>query len=212
MSLINPLIVGKLRKGAKLLSLGCGNCHLERTLLTFSIPPEQMTITDLELTDLARKTPFRKFQFDFTKPKDWPDFKTHFNYIFFPESYGMINTSAQEITELEKLAKSTKEILSPELVPKIIASDTAMDYHTLQKILQLPNCSYEDRIGRTLESAIKILALNGEIRICHTHVPDLILAIVLTKLKRVYNSSKFLTWHKEGATLVIKNEEHGVVM
>ena len=82
--LIDVNMVSRLRKGANMLSIGTGPGHLERTLLTFSVPAKNIDIADIKLHSHIENSPFRKFEFDMSK--QWPDFQRKYDYILFPES------------------------------------------------------------------------------------------------------------------------------
>jgi len=86
--IITPEMISKLRKGAKMLSVGVGPALLERTLLAFSIPYENIDVADLELHPRIKKYPFKRYEFDMSK--EWPQ-TAKYDYIIFPDSfqYGM---------------------------------------------------------------------------------------------------------------------------
>jgi hypothetical protein len=81
--IIDHTMITKLRKGAKMLSVGTGAGHLERTLLRFSVPIENIDVADIKLHPDIQKTRFKKIQFDLTKK--WPETE-QYDYIIFPES------------------------------------------------------------------------------------------------------------------------------
>ena len=77
---ITPDMIAELQKGKSLLSVGCGDCHLER-LLCHGFGVSDITVADIELEESAKC--FKNIEFDMTKP--WPEMGT-FDYIIFPES------------------------------------------------------------------------------------------------------------------------------
>lgn len=81
---VNPNMISRLRKGAKMLSVGTGPGHLERTLLRFGIPFENIDVSDITIHPRIARYPFRKHTFDMRRP--WPEFQEKYDYIIFPDS------------------------------------------------------------------------------------------------------------------------------
>lgn len=85
--LVTPSVVNDLRNGKTLLSVGCGDAHLERFLSKgYEIPSSRITLTDKSLDECVQTFGSTFYQFDMTKP--WPIIG-NYDYILFPESLGV---------------------------------------------------------------------------------------------------------------------------
>jgi len=105
--MIDANMVSRLRKGASLLSVGTGPGHLERTLLAFSVPANNIDVADVKLHEHLENTTFTKYNFD--AGNDWPTLRKKYDYIVFPESiqYAM-DTKLSPIKGIQKMTKIIK--------------------------------------------------------------------------------------------------------
>jgi len=86
--LVDEKMVSALERGASLLSVGTGRADLERVLWKgYKIPKDKISIADIKLHTRAKRAPFSKFQFDMKG--EWPDSLGKFDFIVFPESFGV---------------------------------------------------------------------------------------------------------------------------
>lgn len=85
---IDGQMVDSLRCGAKMLSVGSGDGHLERLLRDgFGVSSENIVVSDIVVDPALKGEDFDYFQFDMLG--EWPDFNEKFDYILFPESLGV---------------------------------------------------------------------------------------------------------------------------
>ncbi|MCX6733751.1 MAG: hypothetical protein NTX63_02970 [Candidatus Peregrinibacteria bacterium] len=101
--LVTAPMIANLQSGASLLSVGSGPAHLERVLHR-GLGVQNITLSDIYLHPRALKSGLPCHQFDMTKP--WPQFERNFDYIIFPESFGLnYKSQADTITEEASIPK-----------------------------------------------------------------------------------------------------------
>jgi hypothetical protein len=110
-------MIDMLSSGATVLNVGAGNGNLERVLQEgYKIPENQIGVTDIKLHPKLEKLPFQKYEFDMTE--QWPVFAKKFDYILFPESFGVAFGEGQKgnegvthrfYTEVEDIIESVKK-------------------------------------------------------------------------------------------------------
>ena len=123
---VDASMISRLQAGARLLSVGVGEGHLERLLhLGFEIPQENIVIADYPgIHPRIKAKGFQECIFDMTKK--WPDFKQRFDCVLFPESlniatlnYGkeMCDRFYEDIKRVTKLCDEGRldELRDPEV-------------------------------------------------------------------------------------------------
>lgn len=86
--LITPKIIAHLKSGAKMLSIGSGDGHLERLLARgFAVPRKNIHVSDISIHPKLLNQGFPRYEFDLTQ--DWPKLPCSFDYVIFPESLGV---------------------------------------------------------------------------------------------------------------------------
>lgn len=181
--LIDEGMIKNLQEGASLLSVGVGPARLERFIQQgYALKVNQITIADVDWHKEALESDFLKIKFDMTKK--WPEFDTHFDYIIFPESFGVAHGKFDN----ESFTSRFWDILNP-VVEKILSnhdSDIAsMDRKLFKNIIEadLPRAVQE---LNTITEALKYLNPSGEIRMRGHLISDQCLAYIILMLKELY--------------------------
>ena len=113
---VDAQMINRLQGGARMLSVGAGEGHLERLLnLGFHVPKSRIAVTDYpSIHPRLNGSGFKKYVFDMTK--EWSEFKGKFDYVLFPESLGVaiLNLSTEEepfrfYTDIESITKICEE-------------------------------------------------------------------------------------------------------
>ncbi len=180
-------LVTRMRHGAKLLTVGSGPAMLERTLLGFSIPIENIHLADLELHDAVANYSFPKHKFDMTKP--WPDLKQKFDFIIFPESISILH-----MENSLSYTRPSKE--DSEIIARILSNNSNVD-ETKKFIKKTTTSPRQISIFNALKNAINCLTENGEIRVSSHWLHNYQLASVFGSLKLLFPdiTIKFIPQH-----------------
>jgi hypothetical protein len=155
--LINQDIIKNLVEGNKsVLSVGVGDGNFERVLWQgFKIPESNITIADIKLHSKAKQLPFEHYEFDMTGV--WPHFTHSFDYILFPESFGVAFPYGHFGNALQRYA----QLLQEELKTK---GDIAEDkLRSFMKMVELNDVAIGKKVF-ALEQALSNLNEGGEIR------------------------------------------------
>lgn len=157
--LVTPRIILDLRNGAKMLSVGSGDGHLERVLIKgFGIPKDRINVSDKSIHPRLLTEGLTCYEFDMTKP--WPDMKKSFNYVIFPESLGVALLSVPGGASSRFLG-NTKRIENTVLNGGIV-SDRDRDFYLELIETDVPSATH---IYKVLQEAYKKLCNVGEIRL-----------------------------------------------
>ncbi|OGI64937.1 hypothetical protein A2642_02430 [Candidatus Nomurabacteria bacterium RIFCSPHIGHO2_01_FULL_39_10] len=203
-AIITPDMITSLQNNATLLSVGSGEGHLERLLKDgFHIPTKNITTSDLYEDPKIEHAKFPHYTFDMTKP--WPNFNQQFDYILFPESFGVAlidwenigNPTNQSRTHrfFNELDKTEKEILAGNLNPQhlnFFMQVVGMDVSRVHRIYQV------------LQQAIPHLKPHGEIRIKHGIDEPQQRAYIMAKLAQEYQNISFPTQSGSYENFVVK--------
>lgn len=88
--IIDTILIEKLKNGGRLLSVGVGSAKLEHLLYKgFELPKNAITLADISFSSEALKIDLERVVFDMREA--WPKFAEKFDYILFPESFGVAN-------------------------------------------------------------------------------------------------------------------------
>lgn len=160
--LVDEQMINDLKTDKRMLSVGAGRADLERVLEEgYGIPANHITIADIRLHSKARQTSFPMHEFDMKK--EWPKFDAKFDYIIFPESFGMAFAGPESTNGsrthrffdiVENVVKKTKS-------GEQIARD---DEDFFVKLLEMDVPEVKDEL-RTLEYALNDINDSGEIRL-----------------------------------------------
>ncbi len=183
---ITPDMVNKLRSGGNMLSVGCGDCNLERLLACgFDIPKDQIVVSDIELDPSVKQLGFHFYEFDMTGR--WPETDERFDYIIFPQSLGVAVTALHLPGEARthrfylEVESDTKRILEGEVPehPELLKDLIEMDAPQICKKYEIIN------------KAINYLKPVGEIRVFYGITEDQEKAYTMLKLKSEINGITF---------------------
>lgn len=106
--------------GRRLLSIGAFPAALEHCLVTVGLPPEHLTITDIDPRILTCPIPCKKQQFDALEP--WPADLGHFDRILFPESLCIMFTDRLRTAELDHSVPHATDPLEAKLLAHVLGS------------------------------------------------------------------------------------------
>ena len=160
---VNAKMVNRLQNGARILSIGTGEGHLEKLLnQSFAIPQDQISITDYpEIHPRIKSTGFKEYVFDMTQT--WPKLDGKFDYIIFPESLniatmkfrGNVMTSRffDTVNKVTSLASRGK-------LEEIPGSDANFFIDLIEQDIPVVKIKHD-----IINQALEILNPNGEIRI-----------------------------------------------
>lgn len=200
--IITPDLIQNLTQNAALLSVGCGEGHLERLLNKgFDIPKKNIHTSDLYLDQKIFQAGFRHHLFDLTSP--WPNLKKKFDYILFPESLGVAllkhdpSRKQQDITFrfFNYLEQTQKEILGGNLNPP----DLTFFLEVVEK--DVPRVTI---IYNILKQAISFLKPQGEIRIKHGLQEPQQRAYIMAKLAQEYQQITYPNQTKSYENFILK--------
>ncbi len=200
--IITPDMVASLQQDATMLSVGCGEGHLERLLHKgFNIPKKNISTSDLYLDQKINQAGFQHYIFDLTK--SWPNFNQKFDYILFPESLGVALLDYNRIGKdqsrthrfFNELDTTQKEILEGNLKP-----------HDLDFFMQVVGMDVPKvhAIYNILTEALSHLKPRGEIRIKHGLEHEQQRAYIMAKLAQEYPTISFPNQTRSYENFVLK--------
>jgi len=184
---INKDLVMRMEKGGRLLTVGTGKGDLEKMLWKgFGVNPKQIIQSDIELFSTTQDLPFEKKEFDFLGA--WPTFDEKFDYILFPESFG-VGFSQVKFADgrshrfFETLDRATDKVLKRESVPD-------REISLFKQIIEMDRPSLVKKCD-VLLTALENLNDNGEVRLDSHSLDEQAIAFIVLKLREKYPKLEF---------------------
>jgi len=173
-------LVNCLENGGNLLVVGSGEAMLAKLLWQgFSVDPKQITVSDKKLPSVVKSLPFQQCEFDMTE--DWPEFSGEFDYILFPESFGVaFDMGAYDISN--KFFEDTSDVV------ELIVQGQYVDPEKIEfyKNVLGSECPVFLRKVKTLMSALEAPSSEGEIRFDYNNWYAQELVFFFLKLRESY--------------------------
>lgn len=110
--IIDVALIKKMQSGGKMLSVGVGPAHLEELLYrAFDIQRDSILLADIQFVSEAQENSLNKIQFDMMEK--WPELGNKFDYILFPESFGIANfRSIYEPGETARFYQDVEDVVN----------------------------------------------------------------------------------------------------
>lgn|GEM_PF-1804824 len=149
-------MAAKLLTGGTLLTVGTGKGDLETAICKkFNVPEKQISIADIKLHSAVKNLPFTKYEFDMEKK--WSVFPNKFDYILFPESFGVALGGEEEA---HRFFEQIKDVVEKSNRDEKINKD---DEDLFNIVLEMDIPHVKDKLF-TVEQALLNLNDNGELR------------------------------------------------
>lgn len=178
---VDAQMIARLQAGARMLSVGVGEGHLERLLaLGFGIPQEQMSIADNHrFHPKMRASGFPEYSFDMTK--EWPKFEERFDYVLFPESLNIatMNYKDEMTVRFNDDVRKVESLFEKGKLNELRNPEADFYINLIEQDVPVVKVRYD-----IIRRALDILNPKGEVRISSGIKPPQQPAYVQLKLRR----------------------------
>jgi len=178
---VDAQMLSRLQNGARMLSIGVGEGHLERLLaIGFGIPQKQIVIADYpRFHPKIRGLGFPEYIFNMTK--EWSKFDNKFDYILFPESLNIatLNYGKEMCDRFFEDVKRTTKLCEEGRFDELKKSEINFFIGLMEQDVPVVKTRYQ-----IVRNALANLNPDGEVRISSGIKPPQQPAYIKLKLKQ----------------------------